>query len=411
MVELRGANTHRSWWVFVVIFAAGAMLGLAAGVAIDSNDSVRLTTSSPVAQPAIDLDGDMTTGTTVPGPPTKTSESVPTTGGLPPDDSGQHCAAPTAGGTRTAGVPVVGVTMADGVHEVTLDGTRDFKIPGTRAGSSSPAWSSDRRFVVYTQLRKDRLAPNTYPSVDLVVVDIAKRCWTVLANPNRDRFDAPSWSPDGKWIAYVRGPQGSTMSADAEVDLSKPDGTRVRRLAAASGGVAWAPDRSERFVVSDREGLKVLNLATGKQQILVRAPDSEFASWSPDATRLLFTISTNSGIWTVRADGTDLHALTDTGATVQIFFSAWSPDGTKVAYDGRGGLTVIDADGAHPRTLEGRGMPWWAPDGTQIAYGDGGGSFSPDQFASSVMVVGLDGGRPRKVVAKAILNAIFQVPA
>lgn len=48
---------------------------------------------------------------------------------------------------------------------------------------------------------------------------------------------------------------------------------------------------------------------------------------------------------------------------------SWSPDGTKIAFVGVGGLSVINVDGSDLRSLTNNAShPKWSPDGTKIAF-------------------------------------------
>jgi Tol biopolymer transport system component len=80
-------------------------------------------------------------------------------------------------------------------------------------------------------------------------------------------------------------------------------------------------------------------------------------------------------IFTVATDGTEATPLTD--LPTNQFHPAWSPDGTKIAFDAQSGegdmqIRVMDADGSNLQTLtEGSAwnyLPAWSPDGDRIAF-------------------------------------------
>ncbi len=101
---------------------------------------------------------------------------------------------------------------------------------------------------------------------------------------------------------------------------------------------------------------------------LTHSPGPEFdPAWSPDATQIAYR-SERSGepeIWVMNADGTGQRRL------AAGLSPAWAPDGSLIAFSGRGGLSVISPDGTGLRVLphtEGGEYPSWSPDGSRIAF-------------------------------------------
>lgn len=105
-------------------------------------------------------------------------------------------------------------------------------------------------------------------------------------------------------------------------------------------------------------------------------------------------------LFTVAADGAGVTQLTD--LTTNQFHPAWSPDGTRIAFDAQSGdgemqIQVIDANGGNLRTLtEGPGwnyLPAWSPDGDQIAF------VSNRDGNDEIYVMNLDGSGQERLTA------------
>jgi Tol biopolymer transport system component len=84
----------------------------------------------------------------------------------------------------------------------------------------------------------------------------------------------------------------------------------------------------------------------------------------------------------VNVDGTSLQSFGDRGPGVGRGTNpAWSPDGTKIAYDYESDIYVIEVDGVGPQVQLGVGCsPAWSPDGSQIAFEFDGPSAEPEIF-------------------------------
>jgi TolB protein len=172
------------------------------------------------------------------------------------------------------------------------------------------AWAPDGRRLVYMQ------AGGRGGLVIVAVRDGRKR---ILGGTRNALSSDPSWSPDGRSIAFSRqrGPfQGSDLFAVAS------DGTRLRRLARGRdiSRATWSPDGrriayfdatapmrgEQRFavVVADAGGRRARRLAVGTENsVLLWSPDSSHVLWSTFFQRL--TIA--------RADGSGRPALVTTG--------------------------------------------------------------------------------------------------
>ena len=106
------------------------------------------------------------------------------------------------------------------------------------------------------------------------------------------------------------------------------------------------------------------------------------ASWSPSGDRIAFT-RMDVGLIVMAADGSSQRLLSpQRGTQGSGSWSAWSPDGTRIALAGRsGGIWLVDSASGKTTNLvtEESSSPSWSPDGSRIvfcAYGAGG----PENF-------------------------------
>jgi TolB protein len=97
-------------------------------------------------------------------------------------------------------------------------------------------------------------------------------------------------------------------------------------------------------------------------------------------------------IFTMCPDGSNATQLTDND--FPSFFPRWSPDGSRLSYNGfPGEVWVLNADGSgEKRIATGAAMTTWSPDGTLIATGKG--AQDPDH-GDDIWVMSPDGSNAR----------------
>jgi TolB protein len=211
--------------------------------------------------------------------------------------------------------------------------------------------------------------------------------------------DAPSWSPDGKRIAFQRG------SGSFDLYLMDAHGRNERRLTKTADGEAqpaWSPDGKRIAFLQLRRGqlhndICLLELAS-RQVRCITHNTARFAfatspAWSPDGRRLAFVSfvgALNRGIQVINVDGTGRRRLTRGRALDDA--PAWSPDGTRIAFSSAAGrnpgfgvlnpgseIFVMNADGSARRRLTRNkvfdGYPAWSPRGTVLAFSRTTGAF------------------------------------
>lgn len=124
-----------------------------------------------------------------------------------------------------------------------------------------------------------------------------------------------SWSPDGRWIAYL-----SDRTGEYEVWVRPADGTGSERRVTSDGTVwrfepVWSPD-SRSLAFSDKDSkLWTLDLASGRTSEIDRGTFSDITwyRWSPDSRWLTYTKTGPtrlSQIWVQELGGGAPRALT-----------------------------------------------------------------------------------------------------
>lgn len=214
----------------------------------------------------------------------------------------------------------------------------------------------------------------------------------------------PEWSPDGRKIAYSRSEWCRTepFSVCNRIWTVNADGSDARRLiprrvpgplanrAVSFHAPTWSPDGrriayEQSIWESQRSNLYVMNADGSGRRRLTRLRNARSPAWSPDGAAIAFTHRPekpgNREIYVLTLKTGKLRRLTRTKADESL--PQWSPDGRRIVYqrwDDEGGdcceVFVMNADGSGQRKLTRRpgfdGGPAWSPGGGLIAFVSGG---------------------------------------
>ena len=146
-----------------------------------------------------------------------------------------------------------------------------------------------------------------------------------------------TWSPDMKWLAFVRGEAARPRVWNLWLrNLSS--GALQRYTSYRSGqvwGASWFPDgesicysHEDQLVISRLDGLEDIVLDTPRAGHLVRTP-----AVSPDGRRVVFQVF-NDGVWLLDVLTLQMHRILG-DRTAEEF--SWTPDGSHIAYHSRRG--------------------------------------------------------------------------
>jgi WD40 repeat protein len=199
------------------------------------------------------------------------------------------------------------------------------------------------------------------------VINAARSGVTTLVDGGQGwEYAGPTWSPDGRKIAFA-----STRDGLWDIYVMEADGswlTRLTRATHQNREPAWSPDGTRLAFASDRDGdfeIYVMPAdGVGLTKLTDRPSHDRHPSWSPDGSRIAF--NSDSGVYVVNVNGSGLTRVTDGRGDV---YPEWSPDGQRILFARGSVLHVMNADGSRVRSLNVQGSgARWTPDGTQIVF-------------------------------------------
>ena len=212
----------------------------------------------------------------------------------------------------------------------------------------SPAWSPDRRWIAFTHVvprPHPWTAGRPQPWYSEIYV-VSRSCTSLRRLTHNNLYDDdPSWSPDGKRIAFTRfsacharkyspaAPGSPGNCGHGDLWIMNRDGSRQRRLTrtrASDVNPGWSPNG--RWIAFDsvdargRAGVSLVRVDGRSRRVLSPSLETGDPAWSPDGRRLAFTAA--RGLTTVRPDGRDrrLYRL-EPPAYPYALEPSWSPDG------------------------------------------------------------------------------------
>ncbi len=195
-----------------------------------------------------------------------------------------------------------------------------------------------------------------------------------------------SWSPRGDLLAYENSEVLGSQVTEPKIWIVRADGAQTSLLYGrgdeSGSSPSWSPDgRQLTFYENRYSTISVFNFTKTLLTLPsdVRAP----ASWSPDGQAFAYTTRTGDGgsrtlVKIAHFVGGLLTETSITDGHSTELRPTWSPDGAWITYvrlgpDGQGGVWVVRPDGKDAHALQNEAgwiysAPSWAPDSSAIAF-------------------------------------------
>ncbi len=311
------------------------------------------------------------------------------------------------------------VWMPDGKNILYIsdrDGSRDvYKISISKDGKTAGkperittnlnpfilSLSSDGKKLAYSLLTNSQnIWKIRIPDEEPVSAAEAKPVTT--GNQKIEGFDV---SLDGNWLTFdsnLRGNQDIYKMSLVSKDMEPEQLTTNRSIDFIP---SWSPDGKTIAFYSFRNGNRDIYLissnGTSLQQLTDFPAAEQYPDWSPDSKSLVFTSGKTGRIMlyiiSKKNDGLNWgepRQLTFNGG----FFPKWSPDGKLIAYWSGNGISVIPPEGGTSRKLIQHSdpssfFPAWSPDSKTVYF-----KAKNKERNSSIWSVPVSGGIPKLLV-------------
>lgn len=224
---------------------------------------------------------------------------------------------------------------------------------------AQPRWSPDGKYLAFV-----REVPDQRPQIYLMRSD-GGEAWKLTNLPKG--AGNPVWSPDSKQIAFVAATGGEEKEEKEKTEIEKHRPRVIEHLNYKFDGTGYFDGRRSHIFVISVVGSDAQRLPEPRQ-LTDGDWDDQYPCWSPDGRQIAFLsyrepdrheVLWLNDVWVIAAEGGEPRKLTRSRGPANL--PVWSPDGAWIAYSGHEygmagaartvHLNVIPAGGGEPRVL------------------------------------------------------------